>query len=190
MLRTGEKEKFSKARLKEVKSIQFGLFSPGEIEEMAVCKITFNENVNSNLNDNRMGPIDYIIFNSIKCSTCNCDLYDCPEHFGYIHLEMSVFHIGYIKECANLLNFICKKCGEVLIDNYEQCEEINKIKEPKTRQSKIIKLCKNIFVCEKRSPKVKNLTYEEQVHSKFYKEGCKEKQFKNYQERFLKFVYK
>ena len=178
MFSSGEKEKFSEAEIKEVNSIQFGLFSPEEIEKMAVCKISLDENGNpniSNINDRRMGPIDYNKFNKTKCSTCNCDLYDCPGHFGYIHLEMPVYHVGYIKDCAKLLNCICCKCGEILIDNYEQYKKTTKIKDPKIRQSKIYNLCKNILFCSKKIPKEENLNKEEK---EFYQKGCETEQFK------------
>ena len=181
MLRSGEKQKDSEAGIKEVKSIKFGLFNPKEIEEMAVCKISLDEGGNENsgnINDLKMGPIDYDIYNKAKCSTCNCDLYECPGHFGYIHLEKPVFHVGYIKECANLLNSICSNCGEILIDNYEQYEQINKIKDPKVRQSKIYNLCKNILFCNERIPRDGSLTNKEKKNSKFYKKGCQTEQIK------------
>jgi DNA-directed RNA polymerase III subunit RPC1 len=31
------------------------------------------------------------------CETCNLKLADCAGHFGYIKLELPVFHIGYFK---------------------------------------------------------------------------------------------
>lgn len=42
------------------------------------------------------------------CETCGCKLVDCIGHFGFIQLELPVFHIGYFKHIMFLLNVICK----------------------------------------------------------------------------------
>ena len=87
--------------LKRVKSIQFGLLSPKEIERMAVCQVTnprsFEDNgypTENGINDLRMGTTDKKL-----CATCKCNFKDCPGHFGYIHLATPVFHVGFITEC-------------------------------------------------------------------------------------------
>jgi DNA-directed RNA polymerase III subunit RPC1 len=36
------------------------------------------------------------------CDTCNLKLADCAGHFGYITLELPVFHIGYFKNTLNV----------------------------------------------------------------------------------------
>jgi DNA-directed RNA polymerase III subunit RPC1 len=37
------------------------------------------------------------------CTTCKGKLIDCAGHFGYIKLEMPVFHIGYFKNIIAIL---------------------------------------------------------------------------------------
>ena len=148
----------SNADVKRVKSIQFGLLSPEEIEKMAVCEISnprsFDDNgipTEGGINDLRMGTTD----KKLRCSTCKCNSVDCPGHFGYIKLAKPVFHVGFIGECLKLLQCICYNCGKLLIDDYEKYEEIKKIKNPKVRQSKIYSLCKTKKKCNDRKPKQK-----------------------------------
>lgn len=42
------------------------------------------------------------------CTTCNKGLADCIGHFGYINLELPVFHIGYFRSVIMILQTICK----------------------------------------------------------------------------------
>ena len=37
------------------------------------------------------------------CETCKKSLEVCPGHFGYIKLELPVFHVGYFKPTVNIL---------------------------------------------------------------------------------------
>ena len=107
----------SNAEVKRVKSIQFGLLSPEAIQNMAVCEITnprsFEENGTPSvggINDLRMGTTD----KKLRCATCRCNYIDCPGHFGYISLFKPVFHVGYIKECVQVLQLVCKYCSRLL----------------------------------------------------------------------------
>lgn len=52
------------------------------------------------------GPLDLRLGLSERgkiCETCNEDLLTCPGHFGYLELELPVFHIGYFKHVINIL---------------------------------------------------------------------------------------
>jgi DNA-directed RNA polymerase III subunit RPC1 len=42
------------------------------------------------------------------CGTCGRNLSECPGHWGYIQLELPVFHIGFLKATITLLQNICK----------------------------------------------------------------------------------
>jgi len=175
----------SNAEIKRVKSIQFGLLSPEEIQEMAVCEInnprSFDDNgypTEGGINDLRMGTTD----KKLRCKTCKCNFNDCPGHFGYIHLAKPVFHVGFITECLKLLKCVCWKCSRVLIDDYQKYEEIAKIKNPKTRQLKIYNICKTKKVCKERKRKRKedknesNNQEENFEKDEYYKPGCGEYQ--------------
>ena len=43
-----------------------------------------------------------------KCETCGQELSTCIGHYGYIDLELPVFHVGYFRSCINILQIICK----------------------------------------------------------------------------------
>ena len=50
-----------------------------------------------------------------KCHTCGEDLKDCIGHYGYIDLELPVFHVGYFRAIINVLQSICKNCSRILL---------------------------------------------------------------------------
>jgi DNA-directed RNA polymerase III subunit RPC1 len=43
-----------------------------------------------------------------KCLTCGESLANCVGHFGYIDLELPVFHVGYFVDIVKCLSSICK----------------------------------------------------------------------------------
>ena len=51
------------------------------------------------------------------CGTCGKGLNDCVGHFGYIDLELPVFHVGYFKAVITVLQTICKTCSHVLLND-------------------------------------------------------------------------
>lgn len=107
---------YSKAPLRTVKEIQFGLFAPEEIKRMSVVHIEYPETLVGNprkhdaiaarlttsqddqrqrprtkgINDPRLGTID----RQYNCETCEEGPKECPGHFGHIELASPVFHIG------------------------------------------------------------------------------------------------
>ena len=182
MQQSGQLIVHSNADLKRVESIQFGLLSPKEIEQMAVCEITntrsFEDNGNpteGGINDLRMGTTD----KRLRCATCKCNMSDCPGHFGFIHLVKPVFHVGFINQCLKLLKCVCYNCSKILIDDYEKYMEIRKISNPKTRQLKIYNLCKAKKKCNHRRKKKEKKNYDnnenqEELDEKdpFCKIGC------------------
>ena len=182
MQQSGQLIVHSNADLKRVESIQFGLLSPKEIEQMAVCEITntrsFEDNGNpteGGINDLRMGTTD----KRLRCATCKCNMSDCPGHFGFIHLVKPVFHVGFINQCLKLLKCVCYNCSKILIDDYEKYMEIRKISNPKTRQLKIYNLCKAKKKCNHRRKKKEKINYDnnenqEELDEKdpFCKIGC------------------
>lgn len=75
-------------------------------------------------------------------------------HFGYIDLELPVFHVGYFRNIINILQTICKKCARVLLDEKEK--ELYRVKlsnehlsymTKKAIHKKIINKCKKLTKC-------------------------------------------
>ena len=50
-----------------------------------------------------------------NCQTCNEGLDGCIGHYGYIDLELPVFHLGYFRSIINVLQCICKTCARILL---------------------------------------------------------------------------
>lgn len=94
------------------------------------------------------------------CGTCGKGLAECVGHFGYIDLELPVFHVGYFKAVITILQTICKTCSHVLLN-----EKMRKVYRAKLRNSKIPYLTKKALrkqiqeVCKKVSccPKCNNI---------------------------------
>lgn len=46
--------------------------------------------------------------NASPCGTCGKSLSECIGHYGYIDLELPVFHVGYFRSVIGILQTICK----------------------------------------------------------------------------------
>jgi DNA-directed RNA polymerase III subunit RPC1 len=56
---------------------------------------------------------------------------DCAGHFGYIKLELPVFHIGYFKNIISILQCVCKKCSRVLMNDDDAAVYLKRYRSPK-----------------------------------------------------------
>ncbi|KAH9413971.1 DNA-directed RNA polymerase II subunit RPB1 [Dermatophagoides pteronyssinus] len=89
----------SKAPVREVRRVQFGILSPDEIRRMSVTEggIQFAEIYENGrpkiggLMDPRQGVVD----RTSRCQTCAGNMVECPGHFGHLELSKPVFHIGF-----------------------------------------------------------------------------------------------
>lgn len=88
------------------------------------------------------------------CQTCGKNINECVGHFGYIDLELPVFHVGYFRNIVNILQTICKSCACVLLE--EQEKQVYRIKlsnenlsymTKKAIHKKIITKCKKLTKC-------------------------------------------
>jgi DNA-directed RNA polymerase III subunit RPC1 len=75
-------------------------------------------------------------------------------HFGYIKLELPVFHIGYFKAIIEILQSICKECSRVLLGPEERENFLKRIQDPRADalrlmglRKKILMLCKKVVKC-------------------------------------------
>ena len=157
---------------KKIKSIQFGLLSPSDIERMAVCEINpFNENGKisiKGLKDLRFGPID----NNKKCKTCKKDIDNCPGHFGYIKLEKPVYHVGFFDQIIKVLKCICWNCHRLLINDYDIYKKLFTIKNPKERQLKVYNLITRKYKKCKERKKCNSEDENYLIEDPYYKQGC------------------
>ena len=106
----------SNAKYSKIKGIQFSILSNEEIISSSVVLVEhpdlYEKGVpkSGGLYDLRMGTTD----KQFKCQTCNCDVINCPGHFGHITLEEPVYNTLYIKTVFKILQCICIKCSSLL----------------------------------------------------------------------------
>ncbi|MBU0460683.1 MAG: DNA-directed RNA polymerase subunit A' [Nanoarchaeota archaeon] len=103
---------------KKIHHIEFRVFSPKQIRDLAAAKIVTPElydregyPVDGGLMDIRLGVIDP----GLRCKTCGGKLKECPGHFGYIELARPAIHVKYVRPILDLLKSTCKFCSRVLI---------------------------------------------------------------------------
>ncbi|KKZ67199.1 DNA-directed RNA polymerase II subunit RPB1 [[Emmonsia] crescens] len=144
---------YSKAQLRTVKEIQFGLLSPEEIKRMSVVHVEYPETMDEQrqrprekgLNDPRLGTID----RNWRCATCEEGINDCPGHFGHIELSTPVFHIGFLTKIKKLLETVCHNCGKIKANTTDQKYlEALRFRDPKRRFDAIWRLSKDVLICE------------------------------------------
>ncbi|EEH50668.2 hypothetical protein PABG_12250 [Paracoccidioides brasiliensis Pb03] len=144
---------YSKAQLRTIKEIQFGLLSPEEIKRMSVVHVEYPETMDEQrqrprekgLNDPRLGTID----RNWRCATCEEGINDCPGHFGHIELSTPVFHIGFLTKIKKLLETVCHNCGKIKANtNDQKYLEALRFRDPKRRFDAIWRLSKDVLICE------------------------------------------
>ncbi|KAH7962033.1 hypothetical protein HPB52_014006 [Rhipicephalus sanguineus] len=145
----------SKAPLREVKRVQFGILSPDEIRRMSVTEggIKYPEIYEGGrpklggLMDPRQGVID----RTSRCQTCAGNMTECPGHFGHIDLAKPVFHCGFLTKTIKILRCVCFYCSKLLVNpnNPKIKEIVGKTKgQPRKRLAHVYDLCKGKNICE------------------------------------------
>ena len=146
--------KYYVEEIKKIINIEFKVFTNKEIKNYsAVSSDAFGINLaesyenyepkKGGLVDLRMGTCDPYL----NCTTCGLNYMDCPGHFGHIELAEQVFHYGFLDHLKSLLQCICIKCSNILVEkNDEQFKKaINKRSEARFKEIK--NLTKNINFC-------------------------------------------
>ena len=88
------------------------------------------------------------------CQTCKSNYVECPGHYGYIKLELPVYHIGFFKHVVTILQCICKNWSRVLIADSEIKRYLAlkaKVTDPMQREKirrNMIDDCKKIQICD------------------------------------------
>jgi DNA-directed RNA polymerase II subunit RPB1 len=130
-----------------VVGIQFGIFSPDEIEKRSVVEITNTGTYDGNepriggLFDPRMGILD----NGKTCRSCGQTNHGCPGHFGHYKLARPVYFIQFFPYILNVLNCVCIRCSKLLIDK-ELHKGVTK-RRGEVRWRSVLNLCSNISRC-------------------------------------------
>ena len=124
---------------RKISKIQFGTLQTEDIQRMSEVQVT-NRSIftpASAENPHRMpsesGPMDPRMGVSGKshpdrCQTCQKPLAFCAGHFGYVQLELPVFHAGYFKHTLTILQCICKRCSHVMLSSQEKADLLRRIR--------------------------------------------------------------
>lgn len=134
--------------VKQVREIQFSLFSPEQIKKFGAVKIVTPElydmdgyPVDGGLMDLRLGATGP----GIRCRTCGGMLKECLGHFGFIELARPILHIKFLPLIELCLKSTCKECGRILLSEDD-------IKLKKIEKAKTVKKCP---YCSAKQDKVK-----------------------------------
>jgi DNA-directed RNA polymerase II subunit RPB1 len=104
--------------IEPIVGIQFGIFSPDEIQRRSVVEITNSGTYDGNepriggLFDPRMGVLD----NGKTCRSCGQTNHSCPGHFGHLNLARPVYFIQFFPKILDVMKCICVRCSRILID--------------------------------------------------------------------------
>ncbi|ROT69976.1 RNA polymerase II largest subunit [Penaeus vannamei] len=145
----------SKAPLRPVRRVQFGILSPDEIRRMSVTEggIMFSEVYENGrpklggLMDPRQGCLD----RNTRCTTCAGNMADCPGHFGHMDLAKPVYHVGFLTKTMKILRCVCFYCSKLLYNTQHPKvrEIVTKSKgQPRKRLLHVYNLCKGKMICE------------------------------------------
>ncbi|XP_034936021.1 DNA-directed RNA polymerase II subunit RPB1 [Chelonus insularis] len=145
----------SKAPLRLVKRVQFGILSPDEIRRMSLTDggIRFPETMEGGrpkvggLMDPRQGVGD----RNSRCQTCAGNMVECAGHFGHIDLAKPVYHVGFFTKTIKILRCVCFYCSKLLVSphNPKLKEIVIKTKgQPRKRLTFVYDLCKSKKICE------------------------------------------
>ncbi|BES88214.1 Hypothetical protein polymerase [Nesidiocoris tenuis] len=146
---------------RKISHVSFGLDGPHAMQQQAHLHVVAK---NLYVQDSKRTPVQYGVLDrrmgtnqkDAECASCGKGMNDCIGHYGYIDLQLPVFHIGYFRSVINILQTICKNpmCARVLLSEKDRQGYIPKIRNPnlsylarKALRKKIQEKCKKMSLC-------------------------------------------
>ncbi len=184
--------------INKITSIQFGVLSSSDISKLSTIECVNRDLYDENKIPIPYGPIDFklgVNQKNIICPTCEKKIENCSGHFGFIRLNLPIFHIGFFKYIIDILKIICKHCSRVLL-NEEDRKKYKKILNKKLNNNQrknvtkdIIDCCKKIRFCpfcDGINGNVKHITGlgPTIIVHEINKNDLKEKEINNYSQKF------
>ena len=130
------KEQFRETDVaRRISHLEFGVFSPSHMQQNAQIQCV-SKNLYTPENARKpalFGVLDPKLGISNKdrlCTTCGKQLADCVGHYGFIDLELPVFHVGYFKATISILQAICKCCSRILLPPDERKSSLEALRRP------------------------------------------------------------
>ena len=140
-VKTIDKIEFSVFRNKDVKQYSAVSGDPFGID-LAESYENF-EPKKGGLVDLRLGTCDIYL----PCTTCGENSFECPGHFGHTELAEPVFHFGFLNHLKNILQCICLKCSNLLVEKSDAQFKKTLTKKAEARFKEIKILTKNVNYC-------------------------------------------
>ncbi|KAK1444475.1 beta and beta-prime subunits of DNA dependent RNA-polymerase [Babesia gibsoni] len=102
-----------------IEGVQFDVMGRESISQLSELQVVKRELYDNNTNEPLpQGVLDLKLGLNrgvSLCGTCGKDLKQCVGHWGYVGLQLPVFHIGFFKYTIQILYCICKKCSHLLL---------------------------------------------------------------------------
>lgn len=131
--------------VKDVESIEFGIYSPDEIRQMSVVCINSSKLYGpGTVYDEKMGKS---MDSGDPCVTCGLSVKKCPGHFGHIELNENIIHPLFFRKVLHFLKCFCASCSRLLL--LKDQIEINGFSKLRTekRFEKILEKINKVDVC-------------------------------------------
>jgi DNA-directed RNA polymerase III subunit RPC1 len=118
--------------VRKISHVSFGVDSRHNMKQQAhlhvVAKNLYSQDnghipLSYGLLDKKMGTCS----NINNCGTCEKSLNECIGHFGYVDLELPVFHVGYFRSIIGILQTICKKCSYVMLNPKDKKSYLDRV---------------------------------------------------------------
>ncbi|XP_058788636.1 DNA-directed RNA polymerase III subunit RPC1 [Phymastichus coffea] len=166
---------------RKISHVSFGVDSRHHMKQQAhlhvVVKNLYNEQNHAPLSygllDKKLGTCS----NSNNCGTCEKPLNECVGHFGYVDLELPVFHVGYFRSIIGILQCICKKCSHVMLKLKDKKMYLDRVLNPnlnylsrKALKKQILEKAKKCTICPncgELNGTVKKVGFLKIVHEKY-----------------------
>ena len=109
--------------INSIERIDFSLLTNNDVKKYsAVRKDPFGINIADsydNYEPKKGGLVDLRLGTSdpyLNCTTCGLNSLECPGHFGHTELAEPVYHFGLMNHLKTMLQCVCLKCTNLLLE--------------------------------------------------------------------------
>ena len=164
--------KYYSEDINSIERIDFSILTNHDVKKYsAVSKDPFGINIadsydnyepkKGGLVDLRLGTCDIYL----NCTTCGLNSLECPGHFGHTELAEPVYHFGFMNHLKTILQCICLKCTNILIEKDKEVIKKLSMKKEKHRLKEIREMTKNVNYCHHCGTPVPSITKEVKENS-------------------------
>jgi|SaaInlV_150m_DNA_5_1039734.scaffolds.fasta_scaffold01900_3 DNA-directed RNA polymerase beta' subunit len=150
-----------------IQSVDFSILTNKDVKKYsAVRKDPFGINIpesydnyepkKGGLVDLRLGTCDPYL----NCTTCGLNSNECPGHFGHTELSEPVYHFGFLNNLKTVLQCICFRCTNIIIEKSSKVVEKIMKKKEKFRLKELREISKTNAYCQHCGTPVSTVTKE------------------------------